>query len=219
VLPVVFYTGTRRWDALGRLSGLVQLGEEFGALIPSLDPIFLNLSTIDPSQLVGPGGHFGRLLRVIQGRRLPAAEFTAVVREAVRGLEAMRPAERARWLELLSYLTALVYHDREPAEHHGLHAVIEESILEERDRSEVRTMTRSMADVLREEGKKLGEKKGELRALKRLLLKLLREKFTDLPAQVEKTVKTTDRVDLLEEWGRRVVHARTLADMEICGDR
>jgi hypothetical protein len=38
------------------------------------------------------------------------------MREAVRALEQLADKDRERWLELLSYIDALVYYDREPAE-------------------------------------------------------------------------------------------------------
>src|SRR5439155_25966303 len=43
VLPVVFYTGTRRWESLGRMADLVAEGPRFGSLIPELEPLFFNL--------------------------------------------------------------------------------------------------------------------------------------------------------------------------------
>src|SRR5437660_4375781 len=46
VLPVVFYTGRRRWDKVGRLADLVEMGEEFGPVTPILDPLFINLGAI-----------------------------------------------------------------------------------------------------------------------------------------------------------------------------
>jgi len=42
VLPVVFYTGTQRWDSVGRLLDLVERGEAFAAVTPAMDPLFIN---------------------------------------------------------------------------------------------------------------------------------------------------------------------------------
>jgi hypothetical protein len=211
VLPIVFYTGTRRWDALTPLRDLVDFGELFGERIPALEPIFLNLSGVDPKQLVSDGSFFGRLLHVVQQREAPAEGFERVLREEVSELEGMRGAERARWLELLSYLMALVYHERSPSEHRALQEVIEASVQEDQERREVRNMGKTIADTLREEG----EKKGELRALRRTLLEQLEEKFDDLPAATQTTIKHTDSVKQLQQWLRRLVSARTLAELEI----
>jgi hypothetical protein len=56
VLPVVFYTGSRRWENLGRLADLIEMGEQFGGLIPSLEPEFLNLSALAEDTLTTAGG-------------------------------------------------------------------------------------------------------------------------------------------------------------------
>jgi predicted transposase YdaD len=48
VVPVVFYTGDRRWSSPGRLSDLVALSERFGPVVPLLEPLFLNLGTMAP---------------------------------------------------------------------------------------------------------------------------------------------------------------------------
>ena len=78
-------------------------------------------------------------------------------------MEAMRSDQRHRWLELLSYLMALVYHDRSQGEHQPLQEMIERSVGSGRDREEVREMGKTMAEVLREEGEKIGEKISTLR--------------------------------------------------------
>ena len=76
-------------------------------------------------------------------------------------------------------------------------------------------MGKTIADVLREEGEKRGERKGELRALRRTLLRQLRERFGDLPAETEGTVKRTDNVQRLEDWLSRFASARRLEDVGI----
>lgn len=42
VLPVVFYTGTRRWDSVGRLVDLVEIVERFETATPAIEPVFIN---------------------------------------------------------------------------------------------------------------------------------------------------------------------------------
>jgi hypothetical protein len=51
VLPFVFYTGVRRWDSIGTLTDLIELGERFVSVTPLLQPLFLNLATIVPGRL------------------------------------------------------------------------------------------------------------------------------------------------------------------------
>jgi hypothetical protein len=210
VLPVVFYTGTRRWDDLGSLSDLVEQGELFGPLVPALKPLFINLSELSAERLVSAGGYFGRLLHVVQQREAPAATFEALLREEVAELEAMRPRQRARWLELLSYLWALVYHDRNPAERGPLQERVEASVATDEAQREVRKVAKTIADEFREEG--------EIRGLQRTLLEQLQERFGEVPAATRASVKATSSAKKLRLWLKRVLSAPTLEDMQI-GER
>lgn len=51
VLPVVFYTAARSWDGLGRMADFIELGDVFGAMIPEVAPLFLNLATVPAVRL------------------------------------------------------------------------------------------------------------------------------------------------------------------------
>ena len=75
VLPVVFYTGTQRWDSVGRLLDLVERGEASEAITPAMDPLFINLPAIPPEILEEQGGSLGWVLRLIQQRKSRPREF------------------------------------------------------------------------------------------------------------------------------------------------
>ncbi len=219
VLPVVFYTGTRRWAKIGRLTDLLEMGEEFGPVTPILDPLFINLGAIQRGQLESEGGFFGWVLRLVQERKARPAEFRTLVEEVVHHLETMPRAERLRWLELLSYIHTLVYHDREPSECRLLQETIEMSVQTDERRQEVLKMGRTMADVLREEGLKKGLKegikKGEVRALRQILIRLLRKRFCEVPQETMDTIDATEDVKQLDAWLERFVTAQTLEQMKI----
>jgi len=119
----------------------------------------------------------------------------------------MPAAERLRWLELLSYIHALVYHERNPSERPGLQETIAVSVATEQHRQEVSTMRRTIADELMEEG--------ALKALRRSLLRILRKRFGELPPAMVDTIETTTDIEQLEEWGERFMTAKTLKDMGI----
>jgi hypothetical protein len=207
VLPVVFYTGTRRWDDLGSVSDLVEQGELFGPLVPGLKPLFVNLSGLAAERLVSVGGFFGRLLHLVQQRQAPAERFEELLRQEVAELEAMRPQQRARWLELLSYLVALVYHERNPAERGPLQELVAASVAAEAAQREVQKMAKTIADQFREEG--------DIRTLQRTLLKLLEKRFGDVPEATRTSIKATTNPKKLERWVLHVVSAPTLEDMQI----
>jgi hypothetical protein len=223
VLPLVLYTGTERWESLGELIDLIESGERFRAITPTMKPLFVNLPGQAPGRLESRGGAFGQVLRALRGRKLPAAEFARLMDQVTVELEEMPAAERVRRQELLSYLQALVYHEREAAEHQTLFEHIEAAAGADQFRRELTAMRQTMADVLKAEGRKEGEKrgekkgemKGELRTRREMLLEWLHGRFGEVPATVEARVKGSRDIDQLKTWWRRAAKAETLADVGI----
>jgi hypothetical protein len=212
VLPIVLYTGERRWEALTSLAELVEGGDEdFADVLPQLRPLFLSLSAIPRLDLETSGGFFGWVLELLRRRNAAPDEFRAALARVVGHLEGMAEAERERWPLLLSYIHALIYHDREPPERQGLHEVIVNSVGSHPRRREVEAMKRTIADELREEG----QRAGELRSHQHLLLRLLRGRFGRVPRPVEQVIRATDDLARLDAWFDGAATAATLADVGI----
>ncbi len=207
VLPVVFYTGTRRWDDLGRLADRVEMGEEFAAVIPTIQPLFFNLSATESGRLGAEGGWFGQVLRVMREQRAQAREFRGVLREAVEQLEGMTESERLRWQDLLSYLQAVVYHERDKPEREGFYDLIRTSARTAEHRRQLEEMRQTIADAWKEEG--------AVEAARRMLLRQLRARFGKLRPGVTATIKNTTDLAQLEEWAARFATATTLEEIGI----
>jgi predicted transposase/invertase (TIGR01784 family) len=213
VLPVVFYTGTRRWDSVGRLVDLVETGERFESTIPAMEPLFINLPVIPAETLEAQGGFFGWVLRLIQQRKSRPREFQRLLNRVIQHLESMPQADRRRWLELLSYIMALVYHVREPSEWPSLQQAIEDSVQTDEHRQEVFEMRRTIADELKEEG----AKEGALRKSQQTLIRQLKRRFGNVPDGLSSTIRTTNDPEQLDEWLDQVVTAETLEELGIGG--
>jgi hypothetical protein len=122
-------------------------------------------------------------------------------------------------LELLSYIHALVYHERDPAERLGLQEVIEASVRTDERRQEVVAMGKTIANALKEEGRKEGRKEEAVRTRRNVLIMLLRDQFGELPPEVVDAVEATGSVQRLDAWLKRTRTAQTLADMGIAPAR
>jgi hypothetical protein len=133
------------------------------------------------------------------------------LRRVVAQLEGMPAAERLRWLELLSYIHALVYHERNPAEHEGLQGEIEASVRTDEHRQEVSTMRRTIADELRAQGRK----EEAVRSRRQTLLRQLRRRLGESPAEAVAAVEAANSVKQLNGWLDGVVTAARLADIGI----
>ena len=224
VLPIVFYTGQRSWEALTPLAELIEGGsEDFADVLPQLRPLFLNLSAVPRTDLEASGGFFGWVLELIRQRHAPADEFRATTGRIVDHLEAMAEVERERWLLCLSYIDAMVYHDRGEIEHVATREVILNAIRSDPRRREVEAMMQTMADVLQEKGRKEGLQKGreegmraeKLQSRKETLVRQLRLRFGRVPRAVKQVIQATDEVARLDAWLDNFVTAQTLADVGI----
>jgi hypothetical protein len=219
VIPIVFYTGTQRWQSLGRLADLFVLGKQFADVIPVMKPLFLSLPALTQGQLQSQGGAFGQLLRLVQRRKAKAEEFEGLLEQVLQAVEKLAGSQRERWREFLSYVYALVYHERAEAETTQLHQTLEEVARAERLKREIRTMKQTYAEMLKAEGRKEGRKKGreegKLLAKRESLLRLLRVRFENVPAKVEQAVNQTTDLAELNAWFDRAANAETLADVGI----
>jgi hypothetical protein len=227
VLPVVFYTGTRRWDSIGTVADLIAMGARFGNAIPGLQPLFVNLRATPAEKLARAGGFFGRVLRLVQQRRARSKEFQDLLHWAVQQLEGMPQRDRRRWLELLSYVHALVYHERDPAEHRKLQETIEASLRTDEHRQEVFKMGKTIAQSLIEQGIERGieqgiergiergMEKGEVKARRSILIRQLHKRFGELPNEMVLTIEATEDTGQLDGWLERVVTAKNLKEVGI----
>jgi hypothetical protein len=216
VLPIVLYTGTRTWDSLGSLWELVELGAELGELIPKLTPLFLNVGETS-DDVLAQGGAFGLLLRLVQQRRKRLAVFEQTLREVVDVLRGLADKERNRWLELLSYIAALIYNEREVPEREPLLEKVADAVKDDAYRKEVFDMGRTIAEYLKEEGRQVGREEGlqegDLRTQRRMLVKALRQKFGKIPAATLKRIEATEQFDLLDGWFEKTLDAKKLDEI------
>ena len=228
VLPVVFYTGLKHWTEVGTLADLIQRGDEFREVTPIVErPFFLNLPELPANQLEVKGGYFGWILRLVQQRHLRVEEFRQLLRDAVAHLDGMEAEDRARWRDLLSFVGAMIYHERSESEHVELHEALEDSVRSERLRQEILTMGKTMADVLIErgwnkgrtegltEGRTEGRNEAAIETRQQTLIRQLRRRFGKLPAKVTRAINETTATEQLDDWLDRLVTAQTLEELDI----
>ena len=220
VLPVVFYTGLKHWTEMGTLTDVIERGDEFREVTPIVErPFFLSLPELSANQLAVKGGYFGWVLRLVQQRHLRVAEFRQLLHDAVAHLDGMEAEDRARWLDLLSFVGAMIYHERSEREHVELHETIEGSVCREELRREVAKMGRTMADVLIERGRTEGRTEGQIETAietrQQTLIRLLRRRFEKVPAKVTRAINATTATEQLDEWLDRFATAQTLEQLGI----
>jgi hypothetical protein len=207
VLPVVLHTGSYRWEGMGTLLDLMDDAEDFRAVTPAFQPLFVSLPDLSEADLESRGGHFGQVLALLRAREIRRGPFAQRLERTVGQVEELTGAERLRRLELLDYIEALVYHSRPASEHSALRERIDTALRHDEDRLEVGMARRTLADVHRDEA--------ILADRKRMLVEQLRLRFESLSPETEQTIRATDDADRLAEWLRRFATAKDLASVGI----
>jgi hypothetical protein len=164
------------------------------------------------------GGAFGMLLRLVQQRRTKLAVFEQTLHEAVRALEALAEEDRQRWLELLSYIAAMIYNERDVPEREVLWEKVAASLTKDAHRREVFAMGQTIAEHLREQGRQEGVQLGEVRNQRRCLVELLRHKFDKVPATLLKQIEAAEDLKVLQVWFARVLAAKKLEHVSFADD-
>jgi len=112
-----------------------------------------------------------------------------------------------RRLERVSLLHALVYHEREQLERAELHEHIEQSVQTDQHRQEVRSMRKTIADSLKEEGR--------LEKSRETLLRQLQLRFGALAPEISAAIQACSEESQLNIWLDAFATARRLADVGI----
>ncbi len=173
--------------------------------------MYLNLPELPPDRLEYEAGYFGWVLRLVQQRHTRIGEFRQLLRNVIEHLEVMETEDRARWLDLLSFVGAMIYHERSECEHVELHETIEDSVCRDESRREVAKMGRTMADVLIDRGRS----EAAIETRQETLIRLLRRRFGKIPAKVARTINATTATERLDEWLDQLVTATSLEEMDI----
>ena len=156
ILPIVFYTGDRRWETPLGLESLMDIPEELSRFVPRFDTLFLNVKETDATTLTKADHPFGWLLTVLQKEGATKETLSEVLIEAVLHLDTLDAAQAAQRREAILYLVSLILYRRPAEEHQELVSLVERHTPD----MEVETMAQSMAEVLMERGIEQGIERG-----------------------------------------------------------
>jgi putative YhgA-like transposase len=208
VIPLVYYTGAKRWSTPIGLASLMALPAELERFVPRWETLFLNLRETPPESLTQLATAVGWALRVVQAERAPRRDLEQVLREAMAGIEGLTEEQAGQWLRVAWFLLLLVVNRREES---GL----AELLLAEARHSKFRereVVTRMGRSIL-EQAEARGEARGEARALARMLA----ARFGPLPAEIERALAAAGP-ERLDSWIERAATVATLAEVGIGGD-
>jgi flagellar biosynthesis/type III secretory pathway protein FliH len=221
IIPVVYYTGERRWQAPLSLKQLMDVPAELERFVPDWETLYLNLRETPPETLTQFTSAIGWALRVLQAEAAPLAELERVLQEAMAGLEGLTAEQSGQWLRVAWFLLQLVSQRREER------SLVELVLTEARqskyaERERVETMGMTVAEQWKAEGEAKGKAEGEAKgkaegraeAAREMLETVLTERFGPLPAAIQAALAGADAA-AMKEWLRRALTAPTLEAVEI----
>ena len=186
VIPMVFYTGRRRWRRPLSLSAMMDIPEGLEGFVPVWQTLFLKLQETPSEALTGAA-----VLRALQASDEPTEQLAAVLGEVVSYLETLPVEAQAAWRRAMLYLYVLVMHTQEREEHGVLSEVLDEAVEARRDK-ETGEMARTMAQVLEQSGRRTGREEGKREDLS----DILQDKFGFSAEEAQTTVEAIPVAEL-----------------------
>jgi hypothetical protein len=206
ILPVVFYTGKRKWKTPISLAAMMEMPSLTEAFTPKWETLFLNLREVPTSVLVEAGSPVTHAFRALQAIDKSVSDFAGTIRNVTTALDALPQSEASAWARVMLYVYLLVRHTRPAEEQATLLDEMDRAVTQHRQGLEETKMTG--AQVLINQGRKEGREEGR----EEMLLELLRAKFGQISAETETRIRSLTAARSMKI-ARDLLNANTLADL------
>ena len=156
ILPMVLYTGERRWSVPLTLTDIMDIPDILSRFVPKFDTLFLSVKETDETDLTKTGHPLGWLLTVLQKEGASQEALSEALVQALSQLNLLNATESEQRYRAIMYLLLLILHRRPAEEHNELLTLVERHTEE----MEISPMAQSMAEMLLERGKAQGIEQG-----------------------------------------------------------
>ena len=221
ILPIVFYTGNRRWHVPLSVTAIMDIPEELSRYVPNFDTLILNVKEMDTAELTKTGHPFGWLLTVLQNQDADKGTLIETFTEAITNLKSLEPENAEYRIRVLHYFVMLIANRRPADEHTELLDLVNQLS----DEEEVKLMAKSMIDVTLEQGKEKGREEGreegraigETQAKRDDVIKLLTHQFPDVSDTVVTAIHEIQERSRLDTLFDQILTATSFDDIDLNG--
>ena len=214
ILPIVFYTGTRKWNVPVSLEAVMDVPELMTPFVPKFETLFLGLKDTDPEQFGQQDHPFGWLMTVLQKVQDTETPIDETLTEALTKLDTLSTEEAELHAHAMIYLSHLILSNRPKQEKDHLM----QRIMKHTKNTEVENQIMTGAEALVQEGKIEGKAEGlqlgVIQAKREDLLKLLGHRFGEIPDTVTKKVSRIRSLTRLDSLFDQALTADTLDDIK-----
>ena len=180
ILPIVYYTGEKRWSNPLTLEAIMDMPDALARFVPKFDTLFLSVNETEAADLKKTDHSLGWLLTVLQKENADTETLSTALLEAVSHLITLDEAQAPQRRKAFAYLVLLILHRRPAEEHEELIKLIEQQTHD----MEVANMAQSIIELTREQGREQGREQ----AKREDIIKLLQSRFSAVPEFVRSEI-------------------------------
>ena len=149
IIPIVFYTGTQRWQAPISLTTLMDIPEVLKRFVPTFDTLLLDVKATEPEELTQTGDPLGWLLTVLKHEKSDPPVMRKALIDALDGLRDSHIQDAEQYTRAILYLFLLILHRRDAKEHQGLLRILTEKNIQNQ---EIVNMAESIIEISEQRG-------------------------------------------------------------------
>ena len=206
ILPIVFYTGNRPWNASLSLHEIMGTPAELVRFVPKFEILYLGVMQTRDAELTKTAHPLGWLLTVLKKADAPKQTLRRAIIEAMSSMNALDDELARQRRQAIEYFLLLIFHRRPTDEHDELRALVNENIEHPTEKEEAKSVAQTMAQHLREEG--------AAQTAQRIFLKLLRSRFNSVPETVIQRITLIRDLSRLDALIDMALNAETLEEID-----
>ena len=214
IIPIVLYSGDRRWHVPLSITAIMDIPEALTGFVPEFETLFLSVKETETDTLTKTDHPFGSLLAVLHNEKADKETLMNSLIEAIAHFNTLDPEHSEQRLRAIRYLVLLITNRRSSDEHRELIELVQQHT----DEMEVETMAKTMADVMREQGIAEGIEQGieqeKTRSKQESVLKLIQLRFNDIPQDISEQVSDISSIQHLDTLFEVIFEADTLEDID-----
>ncbi len=212
ILPIVFYTGERRWNAPVTLNAVMDVPEQMKPFVPSFETLFLGVKQVDTDELTQTDHPFAWLMTVLQKEQEDENVMQRTLETALTQLDTIKTENPTLHRNAMMYLSLIVRCRREKHEQTPLLRMINTHTENEEVESIIMTgieaiLQEGKAEAL-EQGIEQGIEQGKKEHAVEAILTVLEARFkTDVAEKLKSFLSTIDDLQHLDHLTRIAAQA------------
>ena len=203
IIPIVYYTGSQRWETPLSLSAVMDVPDVLSRFVPRFDTLFLGVKKTDPEALTKTDHLLGWLLRVLQEDESDVGSLYDALQATLHYLDTLSAAEAVQHKNAILYLYHLILFKRPETEREGLIQLIQSHTTD----TEVKNIIMTGAEALIEQGIEQGIERGAREMSVHNIFTVLSERFSQAEVEpVRPSLETVSDLTMLNELFRIALH-------------